>query len=405
MTARLHPLRAMTIVSVLLACWASNTLWAATAVPEARDRLELSMSDPALWVIDTSHLGTSQVVITYDAGEKVLVMTPTWSAGDAAAADLNSRNIQSSNLHLYQLVKRSDCTQAESFFEISVPQAYVDEGRLDVQYTLQGGEADDYLFNGRTFLMKDFAEAKGGYKSVTLKSSDFSEPEVKRRGIQRVGFTLHRNGSMISAPIKIRQISVALNSAKIVPLLPEVDIVNPASFYEFTYTTQAAIDQVQVENSTEARDITRKLGDGAQGMVLLPTWGPDQLPQGHSGVAYLKQTLGTPHNFAQFEVQYRLNIPRAYFDEGKLDKSTKEKDLDVKMDGFRDKIKNYLKSKDCTVKQVGTDFEIHCDKKHVGQVMFRRDHIVVKKKGNKFGRDFGFDEMGRIKAELNKVIA
>jgi hypothetical protein len=319
MTARLHPLRATTIVSVLLACWASNTLWAATAVPEARDRLELSMSDPALWVIDTSHLGTSQVVITYDAGEKVLVMTPTWSAADAAAADLNSRNIQNSNLHLYQLVKRSDCTQAESFFEISVPQAYVDEGRLDVQYTLQGGEADDYLFNGRTFLMKDFAEAKGGYKSVTLKSSDFSEPEVKRRGIQRVGFTLHRNGSMISAPIKIRQISVALNSAKIVPLLPEVDIVNPASFYEFTYTTQTAIDQVQVENSTEARDITRKLGDGAQGMVLLPTWGPDQLPQGHSGVAYLKQTLGTPHNFAQFEVQYQLNIPRAYFDEGKLD--------------------------------------------------------------------------------------
>jgi hypothetical protein len=36
-------------------------------------------------------------------------------------------------------------------------------------------------------------------------------------------------------------------------------------------------------------------------------------------VAYLKQTLGTPHNFAQFEVQYQLNIPRAYFDEGKLD--------------------------------------------------------------------------------------
>ena len=97
-------------------------------------------------------------------------------------------------------------------------------------------------------------------------------------------------------------------------------------------------------------------------------------------------------------------IVKRVIDEGKLEKSTKQKDLDVKMDGFRDKIKNYLKSKDCTVKQVGTDFEIHCDKKHVGQVMFRRDHIVVKKKGNKFGRDFGFDEMGRIKAELNKVI-
>jgi hypothetical protein len=47
--------------------------------------------------------------------------------------------------------------------------------------------------------------------------------------------------------------------------------------------------------------------------------------------------------------------------EGKTDKSTKEKDLDVKMENFRDKIKDFLKSKNCTVKQVGTDFEVHRD--------------------------------------------
>ncbi|MEI6106998.1 MAG: hypothetical protein WCR49_08280 [Opitutae bacterium] len=312
-----YPFRTTAILCTLLTCSAGTSL-AATGTTDTADVISLPMSDPARWVIDTSHLGTNQVVITYDAGEKVAVLTPTWTASDATSADLNSRNIQNSNLHLYQLVPRSDCTQSESFFEINVPQAYVNEGRLSVQYTLQGGEADDYLFNGRTFLMKDFAEANGGYKRVTLKSSDFSEPEVKRRGIQRVGFTLHRNGSMVSAPIRIRQITVRLNRAKIVPLPPEVDIVNPASFYKFTYTTQASIEQVQVENSSEARAITRKLGDGAQGMVLLPTWGPDQLPPGHSGVAYLKQSLGTPHNFAQFEVQYVVNIPRAYFDEGKL---------------------------------------------------------------------------------------
>jgi hypothetical protein len=142
---------------------------------------------------------------------------------------------------------------------------------------------------------------------------------VKRRGIQRVGFTLHRNGSMISAPIKIRHISVKLNSAKVVPLPPEVEITNPASAYEFAYVTQAAIDQVQAESSAEALDIPRRLGAGGQGMVLLPQWSPDRLPQGHSGVAYLKQPLGTPHNFSRFEVQYMVNIPRAYFAEGKLD--------------------------------------------------------------------------------------
>jgi len=316
----LIPLAALLALSAGCSAAAETTvLHAIAAATDGGDGFRLPLADPARWVIDTSHLGTSQVVITTDAAAKVAVMTPTWSASDATATDPNSRNIQNGYLHLFQLVERCDCTQSESFFEISVPQAYVEEGRLGIEYTLQGGEADDYLFNGRMFSMKDFAGTKGGYQSVTVKSSDFSEPEVKRRGIQRVGFTLHRNGSMISAPIRIRQVSVKLNRAKIIPPVAEVDIVNPASFYEFSYTTQAAIDNVQAENSAEALDIPRKLGDGGRGMVLLPKWGPGQIPQGHSGVAYLKQSLGPPHNFAQFEVQYVVNIPRAYFEEGKLD--------------------------------------------------------------------------------------
>ena len=89
--------------------------------------------------------------------------------------------------------------------------------------------------------------------------------------------------------------------------------------------------------------------------------------------------------------------------EGKTEKSTKERDLDVKMENFRDKIKDFLKSKNCTVKQVGTDFEVHRDGKHVAQVMFRRNAITVKKEGSKFGKDFDFNELGKIKSELDKV--
>jgi hypothetical protein len=89
--------------------------------------------------------------------------------------------------------------------------------------------------------------------------------------------------------------------------------------------------------------------------------------------------------------------------EGKTDKATKEKDLDVKMENFRDKIKDFLKSKNCTVKQVGTDFEVHRDGKHIAQVMFRRNAITVKKEGSKFGKDFEFNELGKIKSELDKV--
>ena len=97
-------------------------------------------------------------------------------------------------------------------------------------------------------------------------------------------------------------------------------------------------------------------------------------------------------------------IVKRVIQEGNIDKSTKEKDLDVKMENFRYKIKSFLKEKDCKIKQVGTDFEVHCDGDHVAQVMFRRTGITVKKEGSKFGKEFNFGEMGALRKELTKLI-
>jgi hypothetical protein len=100
-----------------------------------------------------------------------------------------------------------------------------------------------------------------------------------------------------------------------------------------------------------------------------------------------------------------INLVKKVIKEGNIDKSTKEKDLDVKMENLRDKIRDFLKSKDCRVKQVGTDFEVHCDGEHIAQVMFRRNSITVKKEGSKFGKDFKFNEMGDIKDMLTKLVS
>ena len=89
--------------------------------------------------------------------------------------------------------------------------------------------------------------------------------------------------------------------------------------------------------------------------------------------------------------------------EGKTDKGVKEKDSDVKIERFQDTIKNFIKSHDCKVKQVGDDFEIHSDGEHVGQVMFRKDGITVKKQGSKFGKEFDFNELGKVKSEIKKL--
>jgi len=99
-----------------------------------------------------------------------------------------------------------------------------------------------------------------------------------------------------------------------------------------------------------------------------------------------------------------VRIVQRVIQEGKTDKGVKEKDADVKIEKFQDTIKNFIKSHDCKVKQVGNDFEIHCDGKHVGQVMFRKDGITVKKQGSKFAKEFDFNELGKVKTEIKNLI-
>jgi len=96
--------------------------------------------------------------------------------------------------------------------------------------------------------------------------------------------------------------------------------------------------------------------------------------------------------------------------EGVAEKSvrTKDKHTEVKADkkdSFRKKIKDIIESnKDCKTKQVGEDLEVHCSDEHIAQVMFRSDYVGVKKVGNKFPKEFGYEELGKIKAEVSSII-
>jgi hypothetical protein len=94
--------------------------------------------------------------------------------------------------------------------------------------------------------------------------------------------------------------------------------------------------------------------------------------------------------------------------EGKAEKAAKNpygnKTKEDKKDQLRKSVEDHIKTKDCKAKQVGDDFEIHFDGKHIGQVMFRTNEITVKKKGEKFGKEFKYNELGKIKAEITSVI-
>lgn len=100
----------------------------------------------------------------------------------------------------------------------------------------------------------------------------------------------------------------------------------------------------------------------------------------------------------------------SWLGEGVTEKSVKTKDKHTevkadKKDSFRKKVKDLVSSqKDCKVKQTGDDFEIHCCDEHIAQVMFRSDYVGVKKVGNKFPKEFGYEELGKIKSEITSII-
>ena len=85
-------------------------------------------------------------------------------------------------------------------------------------------------------------------------------------------------------------------------------------------------------------------------------------------------------------------------------KATKTKDKDIKIRDFRDTIENLIKSFNYDYKKIGTDLEITKDKEIIAQIMFRDDYIGVKKIGNKFAKEFDYNELGKIKAELKSIL-
>jgi hypothetical protein len=285
---------------------------------EMKYDIELDMSNPSDWTVDVVHLGSKQIDIAYDSIDNAVVMHPLWSAIDTISTDVATRNVQNGRLHTYQNIKMSDCTQSEVHFEIKMPQEYIDEGKMEFVFSLQASTAGDYLFNGHTFTMEDFVGSGNTYKKMVVIPADYNEPPIKQRKIERINIIFERQGSFVSAPIKIRNLGIYLNEDKIVPPEPDVIVENPKSFYEFTYDTQEAIDALHIEVSTETMDITRQLSATGDGVEFIPLWSVGQVPDGHTGNVAISQTLGAPHNFEPFKTEYVFKIQKAYFDEGKL---------------------------------------------------------------------------------------
>lgn len=230
--------------------------------------IKLNMSDPKLWTVDVVHLGSKQIDISYNTKEEAVVMLPKWSKDDLKSNDVATSNVENGRLHSYQHIKMSDCSQSEVSFEISMPKEYIDEDKMEFVFSLQASTAGDYMFNGRTFKMSDFKGSAGKYKKMIVVPADYHEDPAKLRKIERVNIIFERRGSVVSAPIKIRNLQIKLNEDKIVPPAPDLMVTNPKSYYQFNYNTQEAINALEVRVSPESMDITRRLNKSGDGMAL-----------------------------------------------------------------------------------------------------------------------------------------
>lgn len=89
--------------------------------------------------------------------------------------------------------------------------------------------------------------------------------------------------------------------------------------------------------------------------------------------------------------------------EGRTMRSSKSGDNDVKKYGFKESIENLIKSLEFSYITVGDDLEVKKDE-IVIQIMFRDDYISIKKSTNKFGKEFTYKQLGKVKKELKEIL-
>lgn len=98
------------------------------------------------------------------------------------------------------------------------------------------------------------------------------------------------------------------------------------------------------------------------------------------------------------------------FNEGKAFKANKKgysKEYlgEDKIDLIKNKVREHIKSiEGVKIGNVGNDFVIEMDGDKVAEVMFRDRYIGLRKEGQKFVDELGYNELGKIKFKINAIV-
>jgi hypothetical protein len=98
------------------------------------------------------------------------------------------------------------------------------------------------------------------------------------------------------------------------------------------------------------------------------------------------------------------------FNEGKTFRAnkkgySKEHLGEDKINLIKDKVKEHIKSiEGVKISNIGNDFVIRIDGNKVAEIMFRDRYIGLRKEGQKFVDELGYNELGKIKFKINDII-
>ena len=125
----------------------------------------------------------------------------------------------------------------------------------------------------------------------------------------------------------------------------------------------------------------------------------------------MKPRTGKVMNFDDFQKGEVTKVTKVKeskaYKSAKPDKKVGKEGLRLtdKKENFRTEVKNLVKSHDeFSIKQVGNDFSINKGGEHILQIMFRDDYVGVQKVGNKFPKEFEYNELGKIKREIGEIL-
>lgn len=98
------------------------------------------------------------------------------------------------------------------------------------------------------------------------------------------------------------------------------------------------------------------------------------------------------------------------FNEGKAFKAnkkgySKEHLGEDKIDLIKAKVKEHIKSiEGAKIGSVGNDYVIEFEGDKVAEVMFRDRYIGLRREGQKFVDELGYNELGKIKSKINTIV-